>query len=109
MGDEHNHHCEFIPVSIRLLLCGCHYPDLLSKAPEGVEEKHVRRRLPTSLLALFLLAGLLPPWGGEATEVGWRGGSQQQGIAPGTYTITVTGTGGTLSHQAAKIILIVNR
>lgn len=27
-------------------------------------------------------------------------GTQQQGTQPGTYSITVTGTSGTLSHQA---------
>jgi len=40
---------------------------------------------------------------------GGGGGQQQQGTQPGTYTITVTGTSGTLSHQASAITLIVNQ
>jgi len=36
------------------------------------------------------------------------GGGQQQGTQPGTYTITVTGTSGTLAHQASAITLVVN-
>ena len=41
-------------------------------------------------------------------EVGAAGG-QQQGTQPGTYTLTVTGTSGTLAHQApSTITLVVN-
>jgi len=40
---------------------------------------------------------------------GGGGGGQQQGTQPGTYTITVTGSSGTLSHPApSTITLIVN-
>jgi hypothetical protein len=61
-------------------------------------------------LGLFLLALLLSSCGGGGSNGGGGGiGSQQQGTQPGSYTITVTGTSGTLSHQAAATVtLIVN-
>ena len=37
------------------------------------------------------------------------GGGQQQGTPPGTYTISVIGTSGTLTHQSSPITLIVNQ
>jgi hypothetical protein len=69
-----------------------------------------------SLLGLGLLASLLAACGGGAGSGGGSGGGgggggggQQQGTQPGTYTITVTGTSGTLSHQApSTVTLIVN-
>jgi hypothetical protein len=68
--------------------------------------------LPASFLGLFLLALLLSSCGGGGSNGGGgRGGgvgSQQQGTQPGTYTITVTGTSGALSHQASSVTLIVN-
>jgi hypothetical protein len=63
-----------------------------------------------SLLGLFLLA-LLPSCGGGGIN-GTGGGpgsiGGQQGAQPGSYTIVVTGTSGTLSHQASPITLTVN-
>lgn len=69
-----------------------------------------------SLLGLFLLALLLVSCGGGGTNGGGTGGgggggggSQQQGTQPGSYTITVTGTWGALTHQAPSTVsLIVN-
>jgi hypothetical protein len=46
--------------------------------------------------------------GGGAGGEGGEGGGQQQGTQPGTYTITVTGTSGTLAHQISAITLVVN-
>lgn len=67
---------------------------------------------PYSLLGFLLLAILLTSCGGGGSNGGGGGGGgggQQQGTQPGTYTITVTGTAGTLSHQApTTVILIVN-
>ena len=55
------------------------------------------------------LALLLPSCGGgTGNGGGGGGGGQQQGTQPGTYTITVTGTSGTLIHQASTITLVVN-
>jgi len=72
----------------------------------GGREKLV---LPTSMMVLFLVA-LLASCGGGGSNGGGGGGSggQQQGTQPGTYKITVTGTSGTLSHQASAVTLIVN-
>jgi hypothetical protein len=65
--------------------------------------------LPASLLGLFLLALLLASCGGGGSNGGGGGGGQQQGTKPGTYTITVTGTSGTLSHTApSTVTLVVN-
>jgi hypothetical protein len=68
--------------------------------------KRKRLALPASLLGLFLLALLLPSCGGGGSN-GGGGGGQQQGTQPGTYTITVTGTSGTLSHQAPSTVTLV--
>jgi len=71
-----------------------------------------RLNLPAFLLGLLLLTFLLPSCGGGGSNGGGSGGGgggQQQGTQPGTYTITVTGTSGTLSHPApSAITLIVN-
>jgi hypothetical protein len=82
-------------------------------------KEHTRFTLPAFLLGLLLLALLLPSCGGGGRNGGGTdgvgggggggGGGQQQGTQPGTYTITVTGTSGTLSHPApSTITLIVN-
>ena len=80
---------------------------------------HSKIGLPASLITLFLLGLLLASCGGGGTNGGsgggvgggggGGGGGQQQGTQPGTYTITVTGTSGTLSHQAlSAVTLVVN-
>jgi hypothetical protein len=61
--------------------------------------------LPASLLALFLLALLLPSCGGGGSNGGGGGGGQ--GTQPGTYIITVTGTSGTLINQAPSTVTLV--
>jgi hypothetical protein len=80
-------------------------------------KEHTRFALPAFLLGLLLLALLLPSCGGGGRNGGGTdgggggggGGGLQQGTQPGTYTITVTGTSGTLSHPApSTITLIVN-
>jgi hypothetical protein len=71
--------------------------------------KRAKLSLAASLLGLFLLALLVPSCGGGSNGGGGGGGGgQQQGTLPGTYTITVTGTSGTLTHQAASVTLVVN-
>jgi hypothetical protein len=55
-----------------------------------------------SILLLLLLG--LPSCGGFSN--GGAGGSGN-GTPPGSYTITVTGTSGSLSHQTT-VILVVN-
>jgi len=66
--------------------------------------------LVASILGLFVLALLLTSWGEGGSNGGSGGGGQQQGTQPGTYTIVVTGTSGTLSHQSASTAtLIVNQ
>jgi hypothetical protein len=68
-----------------------------------------RGRFPllTSLCALFLLGLLLASCGGGGSDGGGGGSSGQQGSQAGTYTITVTGTSGNLTHQAASVTLTV--
>jgi hypothetical protein len=77
----------------------------------GRRKRHGKSCLTASLLALFTLALLLTSCaGGTGTTSGSGGGTQtqtQQGTQPGTYTITVTGTSGTIS-QAGTVTLIVN-
>jgi hypothetical protein len=65
--------------------------------------------LPSSMWGLFLLALLLASCGGGGTNGGGGGGGQQQGTQPGTYTISVIGTSGALSHQSSPITLVVNQ
>jgi uncharacterized membrane protein YgcG len=77
-----------------------------------------KARLPVSLIAICLLGFLLASCGSAGSNGGSGGGGgggggggtggQQQGTTPGTYLITVTGTSGTLSHQAPAVTLIVN-
>ena len=77
----------------------------------GTRVRRRKRSRPAPLaspLGLFLLGLLLTSCGGGGSNGGGGGGGQQQGTQPGTYTITVIGTSGTLSHQAPSTILIVN-
>jgi hypothetical protein len=80
-------------------------PGLALLGSRGRRRKHTRLTLPASFLALFLLALLLPSCGGGTN--GGGGGGQQQGTQPGTYTITVTGASGALSHQAPSTVVLV--
>ena len=84
---------------------------LLSKKGRG--KKYAKLALPASLLGLLLLALLLPSCGGGGVNGGGGGGGggggQGQGTKPGTYTITVTGASGALSHAApSTVTLVVN-
>jgi hypothetical protein len=85
-------------------------PVLAVLGTSGHRRKYAKLTLPASLLGLFLLALLLPSCGGGGSNGGGGGGGgQQQGTKPGTYTITVTGTSGTLSHAApSTVTLVVN-
>ncbi|MGA8212059.1 MAG: hypothetical protein WB799_00595 [Candidatus Sulfotelmatobacter sp.] len=87
-------------------------PGLTLLGIRGRGKKLAKTVLPASLLGVFLLALLLPSCGGGGSNGGGGGGSggQQQGTKPGTYAITVTGTSGTLSHQApSTVTLVVNQ
>jgi hypothetical protein len=86
-------------------------PGLALLASRG-RRRHGGLTLSASLLGLLLLAFLLPSCGGGGSNGaggggGGGGGGQQQGTQPGTYTITVTGTSGTLTHQAPSTVTLV--
>jgi hypothetical protein len=86
-------------------------PGLALLSTKGRRKKRTGLTLPASLLGLFLLAFLLPSCGGGGSNGGGSDGvgGLQQGTQPGTYTITVTGTSGTLSNQApSTVTLVVN-
>ena len=83
---------------------------LLGGAPR--KPRHRKSTFWISLVALLLLAMLLTSCSG-ATGIsnnggGGGGGGGQQGTAPGTYSIIVTGTSGALTHQAPAVQLVVN-
>jgi hypothetical protein len=85
-------------------------PGLALQGTRGCGRRSGKRTLLTRLLGLFLLGLLLSSCGGGGSNGGGGGGGggQQQGTQPGTYSITVTGTSGTLTHQASAVTLIVN-
>ncbi|MFY9978227.1 MAG: hypothetical protein WA252_03675 [Candidatus Sulfotelmatobacter sp.] len=69
----------------------------------------------SSLFALLMLALLLNSCGGGGSNGGGTGGgggggigTQIQGTKPGTYTITITGTSGSVSNQSSPVTLIVS-
>ncbi len=90
-------------------------PGLALFGTKGRKGKHARLTFSASLLGLFLFTLLLGSCGGGGSN-GTGSGivGQHQGTQPGTYTITVTGTSGTvgtsgyLTHQAASVTLVVN-
>jgi hypothetical protein len=94
--------------SPRLLALWLVIPALALLGTRRRRGKYARLTLPASVLGLFLFALLLPSCGGGGSNGGSSAGGQQQGTKPGTYTITVTGTSGTLSHQAPTVTLVVN-
>ncbi len=67
------------------------------------------RYVPISIV-LFLLALLLTSCGGTGTSASNSQSQppQPQGTPAGTYNITVTGTSGSLTHQATAVTLVVN-
>jgi hypothetical protein len=87
-------------------------PALALLGAGGRRRNRAKLALPDSLLGLFLLALVLTSCGGGGSNGGSDGsggsGGQQQGTTPGTYTITVTGSAGTLSHAAPTVTLVVN-
>jgi trimeric autotransporter adhesin len=74
----------------------------------GIREraKHARLGRLSSLLPLLVLAWLLSSCRAGGVN-GGGGGGGGQGTQPGTYTITVTGTSGSLSHAALPPVTLV--
>jgi hypothetical protein len=80
---------------------------MLALLGASARRKCAKLTLPASQLRLLLLALLLASCGGGGNNGG--GSGRHQGTTPGTYTITVTGISGTLSHAApSTVILVVN-
>lgn len=77
----------------------------------GRKARRCKFWLLTFLLTLSLLALTLTACTGATGISNNSTGVQQQhqGTQPGTYPITVTGTSGTLTHQAAAVTLIVTQ
>lgn len=48
-------------------------------------------------------------WRREQRWYRWRRGRPAKGTQPGSYTMTVIGISGTLSHQSVTVALIVNQ
>jgi hypothetical protein len=63
--------------------------------------RRYRRRMPKLLVALLLLAGSLLP---VASLTGCAGG--YFALTPTTYTVTVTGTEGTIQHSATATLVV---
>jgi hypothetical protein len=63
--------------------------------------RRYRRRMPKLLVALLLLAGSLLP---VASLTGCAGGYFT--LTPTTYTVTVTGTEGTIQHSATATLVV---
>jgi hypothetical protein len=80
---------------------------MLALLGASARRKCAKLTLPASQLRLLLLALLLASCGGGGNNGG--GSGRHQGTTPGTYTITVTGISGMLSHAApSTVILVVN-
>ena len=110
--DKHRHDREFVEL-VRapfFYALGLALPLLALLGIRGHGREGKNFALVASILGLFVLALLLMSCGGGGSNGGSGGGGQQHGTQPGTYTIPVTGTSGTLSHQSASTAtLIVNQ
>jgi len=59
------------------------------------------------LLLLFVSTGLIACGGGSMGSAGGGGGGGNTGTTPGAYTITVTGTSGSVSATVGAVALTV--
>jgi hypothetical protein len=62
---------------------------------------------PIGLLLLFVFTGLIGCGGGSSGSGGGGGGGGNSGTTPGAYTITVTGTSGSVSATVGAVALTV--
>jgi hypothetical protein len=100
-------------IAFLLYAAGFALPALALSRGRGRRRK-ARTLLLASLLGLLLLSLLMPSCGSGGSNGTTTTGGQQQGTKPGTYTITVTGSSGTVgtsgyvTHSAAPVMLVVN-
>jgi len=73
----------------------------------GRQRMKFRFRLAASAISLFAILLLLTSCGGGSNNTTTTT-TGQGGTKPGTYNVIVTGTSGTLTHQAPAVILIIN-
>jgi hypothetical protein len=73
---------------------------MLGLAGLGAARRY-RRKMPKLLIALLLLVGSLLP---VASLTGCAGG--YFALNPTTYTVTVTGTEGTIQHSATATLVV---
>jgi hypothetical protein len=88
-------------------------PGLILLATRPPRNRRGKATFFISFFGVFLFALVLTSCGGSSPntstkQTGGGAGQQQQGTQPGTYTIIVTGTSGSLTHQASAVTLIVN-
>lgn len=95
----------FLPLSLAL-------PGMMLLMTQSRRTSRRKSSLIVAMLGLFLTILLLVSCGGagpaRSVIQSGGGGGQQQGTQPGTYTIMVTGTSGSLTHQATAMTLMVN-
>jgi hypothetical protein len=73
------------------------------------KKNRTRLAIVAPAFGLLLLGFLLLSCGGGGANGGTGPGGGSQGTQPGTYTITVTGTAGSVIHSSPPFVLVVTQ